>query len=150
MEGESPTSKTFNNYIIIMTNNSDKIIMLWVWYFCLYCLFLSSFAMVIFMLFLNILKILKIPFWIFWRKNISLDLWSLFSWKPCKAFRIAHCKQPRLLKPCLNSDLYFISKTSSRVLLEKIFCYKPFPSLSQENRKTLLPASLDTSTTRQP
>ena len=25
LEGESPTLKTFNNYTIIMTNNSDKI-----------------------------------------------------------------------------------------------------------------------------
>ena len=41
-----------------------------------------------------------------------------------------------LVKPCLNSDLYFISKTSATALLETIVSYKPLPSLSQENRKT--------------
>ena len=87
-------------------------------------------------MFLSILKILKISFWTQWRKNcISLDLWALFSWKPCKAFRIAQCKQPRLVKPCLNSDLYFISKTSGTALLETITSYKPLPILSQENKK---------------
>ena len=30
---ERPTLRTFNNYIIIMTNNSDKIRILWVWCF---------------------------------------------------------------------------------------------------------------------
>ena len=107
-------------------------------------------ALVNFMLFLNIFKILKISLWAFWRKNcISLDLWALFSWNPCKAFRIAQYKQPRLIKPCLHSDLYFISKTSGAALLEATVSYKrkPFPSLSQENRTTLLPALLDTPTT---
>ena len=33
LEGERPTLRTFNNYIIIMTNNSDKIRILWVWCF---------------------------------------------------------------------------------------------------------------------
>ena len=51
----------------------------------------------------------------------------------CKAFRIPQCKQPQLVKPCLNPDLFFISKTSGTVLLVS---YKPLPSLSQENRKT--------------
>ena len=102
-------------------------------------------ALVNFMLFLNILKILK-SFWTFWRKNcISLDLWALFSWKPCKAFKIAQCKQPQLIKPCLNFDLCFISKTSRTALLETIVSYKrkPHPSLSRKTEKTLLPALLD-------
>ena len=42
-----------------------------------------------------------------------------------------------LVKPCLNSELYFISKTSCTALLETTVSYKPLPSLSQENRKTL-------------
>ena len=39
------------------------------------------------------------------------------------SLRIAQNKQPRLLKPCLNSDLYFISKTSGTALLETIVSY---------------------------
>ena len=113
--------KTFNNYTMIMTNNSGKIIMLWVWCFCLCCLYFwvkQKSALVNFMLFLNIFKILKISFWTFWRKNcISVALRALFSWKPCIAFRIAQCKQPQLVKPCLNSD-------PSQSLLET---EKPFP-----------------------
>ena len=52
-----------------------------------------------------------------------------------------------LVKPCLNSDLYFISKTSGTALVETIVSYKPLPSLSRENRRTFPPAPLDTSTT---
>ena len=91
-----------------------------------------------FMLFLIILKILKISFWKFWRKNcISLDLWALFSWKPCKAFRIAQYKQSRLVKPCLNYDLCFISKTSGTAFPQtpsQFLPWKqknPFPSTSR-------------------
>ena len=86
--------------------------------------------------------------WTFLRKNcIFLDLWVLFSWKLCRNFRTARCKQPRLAKPCLNSDLHFIPKIFGTALLETIVSYKPLPSLSQVNRKTHLPALLDTSTT---
>ena len=70
-----------------------------------------------------------------------------FSLKPCKAFRTAQCKQARLVKPCLNSDLYFIFKTFGTALLVTIVFYKPPPSLFQENRKTFPPAPLDASTT---
>ena len=52
-----------------------------------------------------------------------------------------------LVMPCLNSDLYLISKISGTALLETIVYYSPLHSLSQENRKTLLPTFLDTSTT---
>ena len=52
-----------------------------------------------------------------------------------------------LVMPCLNSDLYFISKTSGTALVETIVSYKPLPSLSRENRRTFPPAPLDTSTT---
>ena len=87
-------------------------------------------ALVNFMLFSNILKILKISFWTFPRKNwLSLDLWALFSLKSCKALRIAQCKHPRLEKTCLNSDLYFISKTIGTALTEIIVSYKPLSSL---------------------
>ena len=35
-------------------------------------------------------------------------MWTFFSpLKPFKAFRIVPCKQPRLVKPCLTSDLHF-------------------------------------------
>ena len=50
-----------------------------------------------------------------------------------------------LVKLCLNSDFYLISKTSSTALLEKTVSHKPLPSLSQENRKILPPALLDSS-----
>ena len=104
-------------------------------------------ALVNFILFLNIFKILKFSFWTFWRKNcVSLDLLALFSRKPCKAFRIAQYKQRRLVKQCLNSDLYFLSKTPGTVLLKTIVAYKPPPSLSQENKKTFLSGLLDTTT----
>ena len=97
----SPTAvKTFHNYTIIITN---------MWHFCLSCLLfelIQQATLVNFTLFLNIFKILKILFWTFWRQNcISLPLWALLSLKPCKAFRIAQCKQLRLVKPCLNFDL---------------------------------------------
>ena len=131
-----------------MTNNSDKIRILLLMVLSLLLIFelIQQAALVNFMLFLNILKILKFSFWTCWGKNgISLDLWDLFSWKPCKASRIAQCKQPRLLKPCLNSDLYFISKTSGTALIETIVLYKPLYSLSLVNRKTLPPALPDTS-----
>ena len=88
-------------------------------------------ALVNFILFLNLLKILKFSFWLFWRKNyVSLDFWALFSRKTCSAFRIAKCKQRRLVKTCLTSDLYFLSKTSGTVLQETIVSYKSLPSLS--------------------
>ena len=51
----STTLKTFNNYTIIMTDNSDKIRIL-VWYFRLSCLFLSLFSRLVNFMFLNILK----------------------------------------------------------------------------------------------
>ena len=142
MEVESPTLKTFNNYSIIMTNNSERKRILWALCFCLLLIF--ELTLVNFMLFLNILKILKISVWTFWRKNcISL---LFFSWKRVKAFRAAEWKHPRLVKPSLNSDLNFICKTPGTTLLETIVSYKPIPNLSQENRKTLFPALLGTST----
>ena len=59
-------------------------------------------ALVNFILFLNILKILKISFLTCWRKNsISLALGALFSSQTCQTSRIALCKQPQLVKPCL-------------------------------------------------
>ena len=107
-------------------------------------------ALVNFM-FLNILEILKISFWTYWRKNcISLDLWALFSWKPNKAFRMAKCKLPWLVKPSLNFNLYYISKIYGTALLETIVSYKPpsqslpgklenpSPSTSRDNNLTAL------------
>ena len=55
-----------------------------------------------------------------------------------------------LVKPCLNSDLYFISKTSRTALLVRIVSYKPLPNHSQENRKTLPSSLQDSSTTWHP
>ena len=52
-----------------------------------------------------------------------------------------------LVKQCLNSDLYFMSKTSSTALLETIASNKLLSGLSQENRKTFPPTLVDTSTT---
>ena len=77
-------------------------------------------------------------------------MWALSSWKRRKAFRIAQCKQLRLIKPCLNYNLYFITKTSSIALLETTVSYKPLPSLSQKDTKYLLPALLDVWATQQP
>ena len=148
MEGDNPTLRTFNNYTIIMTNNSDKMRIFLSVVFLLLLLFfelIHQTALVNFILFLNILKI---SFWIFWRKNcVSFDLRALFSQKPCKTFRTAQFKQSRLVKPCSNSDLYFISKTSGTALLETNVSYKLLRSLSQEIRKTIIPALLDISTT---
>ena len=104
--------------------------------------------MVSFMLLLNILKILKISFWTFCRKNcISLSLWALFFLNPCKGFTIALCKQLRVVKSSLNSDLYFMFKISGTALLETTVSYKSPSSLFLENRKTPSPASLETSET---
>ena len=57
-----------------------------------------------------------------------LDLWALFSIKPCKAFRIAQFKQT-----LLNADLNFRFKSSDSVLLETIVFYKSPLILSQKN-----------------
>ena len=133
LEGESQTLKTFNNCTIIMTKNSDKIRILWVWCFCLSCLFLSWFSRLLwwiscsFQTFKNLEKLI----WNILKKKLRIPwLKGFFSWQRCKVFRIAQCKQPRLGKPYLNSDLYFISKTSGTALLETIVSYKPLPSTS--------------------
>ena len=130
-----------DNDTIIMTNNSDKIRILWVWYFFLCCLLLELIQQtactgefhVVFKHFENlenlILNILK-------KNCMSLDLKVLFSWKPGKAFRVAQCTQPRLVKPCLHSNVYFTSEISGRALLETIVSHEPVPSLSQENRNS--------------
>ena len=89
-------------------------------------------ALVNFMLFLNIFKILKISCWSFWRKScISLVLWAFFSIKPCKAFRVAQCKQPRLLRskkkvilfPEIGRVKTFLSLTRphSRMCIRSVF-----------------------------
>ena len=105
-EMSSTALKTSKNYTIIMTNNSNKVRVLWA----------------------------------VQRKNcISLHFLVLFSLKLRIAFRITQSKQPWLVKSCLNSDQYFMFKTSDTTLLETIVLYKSLPSLSQENRKTLLP-----------
>ena len=44
-----------------------------------------------------------------------------------------------LVKPCLNSDLYLISKSSGTALLETIVSYKPLPILSHRKTEKLLP-----------
>ena len=77
-------------------------------------------------------------------------MWAFFfPLKPFKVFRIVPSKQPRLVKPCLTSDLHFIFKTSGTAIQETIFSFKPPLSLSQENRdrEALPPALLDTSKT---
>ena len=77
-----------------------------------------------------ILKILKEELHIPW-------LVGSFFWKPWKAFRIAQYKQPRLVKPCLNYDPCFISKTSGTAFLQtpsQFLPWKqknPFPSTSR-------------------
>ena len=70
------------------------------------------------------------------KQKLHISLWALFSLKPYKAFGIAQSKQPRLVKPCLNFDLYFIFKTSGTDLIETIVSYKPLSSPSSENRKS--------------
>ena len=106
--------------------------------FCLCCLFLSQFNWLLWRVF----KVLKISFWTFWRKNcIPLNLWALFIRKLCKAFRTAQCKQPRLVKPCLNSDVYVIFQTFGTALLETTVSYKPLCSISQENRANPSPSA---------
>ena len=136
--GSTTSLKTFNNYTIIIINNMTKKKIFWVKCFCLCCLFLSQFNWLLWWIF----KVLKISFWTFWRKNcISLNLWALFIIKLCKAFRIAQCKQPRLVKPCLNSDIYVIFQTFGTALLETTVSYKPLCSISQENRANPSPSA---------
>ena len=119
-----------------MTNNSDKIRILLLMVLSLLLIFelIQQAALVNFMLFLNILKILKFSFWTCWGKNgISLDLWDLFSWKPCKAFRIAQCKQPRLLKPCLNS-VFHIQNLWYSFNRDNSFVQTPLQSISGKQK----------------
>ena len=133
LEGESQTLKTFNNCTIIMTKNSDKIRILWVWCFVSLAYFWVDSAgcsgefHVVSKHFKNLEKLI----WNILKKKLRIPwLKGFFSWQRCKVFRIAQCKQPRLGKPYLNSDLYFISKTSGTALLETIVSYKPLPSTS--------------------
>ena len=58
--------KTFNNYTIAVTNNNDKISILWEWCCCLHCIFfelIQQAVLVNFILSLNIFKISRISFW---------------------------------------------------------------------------------------
>ena len=131
----NPTAlNTFNNSTIIMTNKSDKIRMSWVWCFYLCCFFWVNVAgcsgefRVVFKNFQNLVNLI---FNILKEKlHISCLVVSFFL-KRCKTFRIAQCKQPRLVKPCLNFDLCFIFKTSGVALLWTTVSYKLPPSLSQ-------------------
>ena len=131
----SSTLKTFNNYTIIMTNNSDKIRISCVVFLSLLLIFefTQQAALVNFMFYLDIFKILKILFRTFRRKNLL----------PRK-LKIAQCKQPQLVKPSLIKlhiqILWNSFTTDNRFLLT------PSQSLpwKQEN---LPPAPLDTSTT---
>ena len=65
----------------------------------------------------------------------------MFSCEFCEIFKntffIEHlwATASGLLKPCLNSDLYFIPKTSSTALIETVVSYK----LLQKNRETRRP-----------
>ena len=123
----STALKTFNNHNIIITNNSDKKyyecgVFASVAYFYINSAGCSGEFCVVFKHFQNlenlILNILK--------KKLHIScLVGSFSLRPCKAFRIAQCKQPRLVKPCLNCGLHFIFKTSGTALLETIGSYKP-------------------------
>ena len=84
-------------------------------------------ALVNFVFFLNIVKILKITFWTFGRKNcIFLNLWALFSLKPCKTFIIAQCKQPRLVKPWLYFDINFTFRSTGTALVQVKRAFKNY------------------------
>ena len=93
----STALKTFNNYTVKITKNSDKIGM---WCFRLCSLFLSKLNMFLWWIY-GVFKhfhnlenlILNI-----WNNCISLALWDLFYLKPCRAFRITQSKQSRLVK----------------------------------------------------
>ena len=92
-------------------------------------------------------EVLKILSSTFSRKNcICFDLWALSFWRPCKALKKAKCRQPRLVKLHLHSNLYFKCKNSGTALVETIVSYKLLPSLSQENTNTFPSALLDAST----
>ena len=67
------------------------------------------------------LKILKEKLYIPW-------LVGSFSWKPCRVFKIAQCKQSRLVKPCLNSYLYLILNSDQT----------PFPDFPRKTEKPFL------------
>ena len=126
---------TVNSNSIIMSKYSRNIL----WVRCCRSLLIFELiqqaALVNFMLFLNTFKISKILFWTFCRRNlISLNFWSLFSLKLYKAFRIAQCKQPWLVKPGLNFDLNLRFKSSGTISLEAIVSsYTPSLSCPQEN-----------------
>ena len=59
-DGESPTLKTFVNYVIIMANNSDKLRIVVLLFLLLIFELIQQPALVSFMLHSNILKTLKI------------------------------------------------------------------------------------------
>ena len=93
-------------------------------------------TLVNFMFFLNIVKILKVSFWTFWRKIcISLDLWALFLWKLCKAFRIVQCKQLRFLKSFKFWSIFHIQNLWYSFTRDNSFL-QTFTSLSQKNPST--------------
>ena len=97
----------------------------------------------------------------FTRKNLCQSLLNfiingtlvqVFSCEFCEIFKNAfftkHLRATAsgLVKPCLNSDLYFLSKTFGTAFLETIVSYKPLPTFPQENRKTLLSVLVGTLT----
>ena len=93
-------------------------------------------TLVNFMFFLNIVKILKVSFWTFWRKIcISLDLWALFFWKLCKAFRVAQCKQLRFLKSFKFWSIFHIQNLWYSFTRDNSFL-QTLTSLSQKNPST--------------
>ena len=118
----STALNTFNISTIIMANNNDKIIISWAWCFCLFLFFFrvnstgcSGEFRAVYKHFQNlenqILNILKEKL----RLSYLVD-----------SFRIAQCKQPRLVKPLLNFDKNFIFKSTDTALVQVKRAFKSY------------------------
>ena len=139
----STALRTSNNSTIIITNNNDKNKNIISAVFLLCCLFFSLFNRLIWWIsysFQTFRRSRKSPFEHLERKNCiylaCLPCVLFFSLKLYKAFRIAQCKQSRLVKLWLNFDTNLIFKStvtrgSSFLLTPLLVSHrktrKPFP-----------------------
>ena len=114
LDGESPTLKTFNNNTIIMTNNSDKIRILWVWSFYLCCLTLSQFSRLLWW----ILCCFQ-TFWKSWERKDHLRWNKKRFFLIFKGLSIKQIKQVFLEgeSPTLNIFLIFPRERNSRIFI---------------------------------
>ena len=128
---------------MILTGNSEKISISWVWCFSSLLLvfeLIQQASLVNFMLYLNIFRIWKI---LFWRKYCTY-ISCLVSFHNSTAQTATISKAMIKFWP----EFHVLKSSDTTLQLYNFLILTlPRPSLSQQNRKALPPAPLDTSTT---